>query len=176
MTTPGTAQWLREKAKTNQDLAEGLLRAANRIERLQNELGKQKTGVDPSYMPMTPRGPAQTRPAPGLPTFRVAVPEDLHDKVFDWIDGSERLGMGLLDGAILVLDSKPEEGGEPATLKVLHTSRADRLQGAVALMHPNKGVELTDCSLLYVDTDDGTVIELVAKEAKDVGKEDGQDA
>lgn len=181
MSIPGTAKWLREQAKALQgtEIAEGLLRAANRIERLQGELSLQKTGVDQSRRPlamtMTPRGPAKPAPPPGLPVFRVSIPDNnhgLHNAVFDWVNSSERLGMGLLNGAVLRVNNEPEENGAPTRLGWMHHVTTERVKGRVALMSPTKGVWLTDCSLLYVDTDDGTTIELVAKEVKQIGKDD----
>jgi len=189
MTTPGTAQWLRETAKEHEDLAEGLLRAANRIERLQNELGKQKTGVDPSYQPpvitRTSRGIARPASTLSLPTFNITLPEgesasdkEAYDRVFDWINGSERLGMGLLDPCDLYVVGEPNvKGGTWAfdSVCTLSKNKFDkgfvRLCGVklagplVTLVEATNTIELVDCALLDVD---GVTIQLVAKEAKDV--------
>ena len=207
MTTPGTAEWLRAKAAeyAGEDLAEGLLRAANRIERLQTELGRQKTGIDPSYTPMP--GPRRLMPAfqrtsaqPVTPTYRIRVTagelasdKEARERVFDWIDGSENLGMGLLDPCnVFVLEAPDVKGGtwDLDFLCMVSTLQKDKhdkgfvrisgvsRKGPLGMLEKHlNSIDLTDCYVLDVETNkDETIIELAAKEAKDVEREDTDDS
>jgi len=207
MSTPGTADWLREKAAevSDQAFAEGLIRAANRIERLQTELGKQKTGVDQSYTPV----PAPRRLMPAFqrggtvistPVYRIRLTKgelasdtEARERVFDWIDGSERLGMGLLDPCnVFVLGEPDVKGGiwdldpccQVSTLqKEKHNVGFVRISGVsrkgpLGLLEKHlNDIDLTECYVLDVEnTRDETIIELAAKEAKDVRQEDTDDS
>ena len=195
MSTPGTAAWLRAMAKEHEGLAEGLIRAANRIERLQNELGMQKTGVDQANMP----APAPYRKAPSfprnmgvvkprLPIFRVRLPEgelasarEAHDRIFDWINGSEHLGMGLLNPAILCILGEPDvKGGtwdlDPTRMVATAIEGEGKgvkgfvrlcgtdCKGPFGILQKHTGcIDLTGCTILDVESGDETIIELVAQ-------------
>lgn len=100
MSTPGTPDWLREQADRFMretifpaDLAEGLKRAALRIERLQGELSKVKTGVDQTSKPIV------TQP---FTVTSVCLPENdaLYERVFEWVVDSG----DYLDPAIILVD------------------------------------------------------------------------
>jgi len=190
MSTPGTATWLRAQAQDHEDLAEGLMRAANRIDRLQAELAKQKTGVDQTHCPApVPRRPASYFPRPTdrpqLPIFRIRLPEgelasdrEAHERVFDWINGSEHLGMGLLDPCqVFVLGEPDAEGGTwdydtVIGISTLHTDAHDKgfvritgvsRKGPLGLLQKRLGsIDLTGCTILDVESDNETIIELVA--------------
>lgn len=201
---PGSAEWLRDAAglAAYQDFAEGLIRAANRIERLQNELTRQKTGVDPTHMPppsMVLRNQVQAQRQ--TPLYRIQLPEsefsfdrDVVDRFFEWISNSENLGMGLLDPCnIFVLGAPSTEGGlwvldttiGISTLqKDKHEKGFIRLSGVsrkgplgILEKHLND-VDLTGCYVIDVKKGRGreAIVELAAKEAKDVGQEVDDDS
>jgi len=197
MSTPGTPDWLREKAaEVSADFAEGLIRAANRIERLQNALGMQRTGVDPSYKPMPALSQmtqfqmtrAQTRPV----TWRIRLPKpelpsdkkDI-DRVFAWINGSENLGMGLLDPCEVFVLGEPDVNGGTwdfdevigisTLMKDKHPAGFVRISGtsrkAVFLAKPLGSIDLTGCYVLDVESggpESRTMIELAAQSAEPV--------
>lgn len=148
MSTPGTAAWLREMSEkaAYQDFREGLMRAAHRIERLQNQLGMQRTGVDQSVVAQAPpvrRVVNSHLPAfqpsvetPAGPVFRIRLPKGdvnsdrkTRDSVFEWIAESENLGLGLLDPCAVHLNGRPDvEGGtwDLDTTLGISTFRKDR--------------------------------------------------
>lgn len=197
MSTPGTAAWLREQAKEyakldeDEDLAEGLIRAANRIDRLQAELAKQKTGVDQTNMPApVPHRPAPSFPRPmdrpQVPIFRIRLPEgelasdrEAHERVFEWINDSEHLGMGLLDPCqVFILGEPDAEGGtwDYDTVIGISTLRKENhdkgfvritgmsRKGPLGLLQKRLGsIDLTGCTILDVESDNETIIELVAQ-------------
>jgi len=197
--TPGTAAWLRAMADEHEDLAEGLIRAAHRIERLQNELGKQKTGVDPSYQPLPmPHGlfpQALNSPTRNFPVYRIRLPEgelaserEAHDSFFDWINASENLGMGLLNPCMIHVLDNPDVKGGTWDLDVLIgcTSLIENEEqpkgfvricgisrtGPLNILEKHLGcIDLKECFVIDVETGDETIIELVAKEAVDVGQD-----
>jgi hypothetical protein len=206
MSIPGTADWLREKAaEVSDDFAEGLIRAANRIERLQSELKKTKTGVDQSRTPMpamSPRGQylqAHGKPHQNFPIYRISLPEpefasdrDAQDRFFEWINGSENLGMGLLDPCnIFVLGEPNTEGGLwpldttigiSTLMKDRHEAGFIRLSGVsrkgplgILEKHLND-VDLTGCYVIDVEKSRGeTIVEIAATAAKDVKEEADDD-
>lgn len=99
MSTPGTPEWLREQADrflkdatVSDNLAEGLKRAANRIERLQGEMSKVRTGVDQTKTVVTPTDTV----------ISVYLPESdtLYTRVFEWVVDSGN----YLDPAIVLVD------------------------------------------------------------------------
>jgi hypothetical protein len=101
VSTPGTPEWLREQADrflkdatVSNDLAEGLKRAANRIERLQGQMSKVKTGVDQTARP--------TRVTPTDTVISVYLPESdtLYTEVFEWVVDSGN----YLDPAVITVD------------------------------------------------------------------------
>lgn len=189
MSTPGTAAWLRTMAQEHEGLAEGLMRAAHRIERLQAELAKQKTGVDPTHMPASPPyrpAPSFPRPTdrPQVPIYRVRLPETEfssdqreYERVFDWINGSEHLGMGLLDPCqVFVLGEPDAEGGtwDIDTVIGVSTLMPDKQhdKGFVRITGISRkgllskrldSIDLTGCTILDVESDNETIIELVAQ-------------
>lgn len=206
MSTPGTAAWLRAMAKEHEDLAEGLVRAANRIDRLQAELAKQKTGVDPRHMPAAPpRRPAPSFPPPvtrpQVPIFRVRMPESEfptdqreYDRLFEWINGSENLGMGLLDPCqVFVLGEPDVKGGtwDLDTVIGVSTLHPDEKHGKgfvritgisrKGLLAKRLGsIDLRGCTILDVEsgdeTLDETIVEMVATIIEPVGGAEGDNA
>jgi hypothetical protein len=198
--TPGTAEWLRYVATGMEDIPksdlmrEGLTRAANRIERLQAELAKQKTGVDPTHCPApAPRRPAPLFPRPverpQVPIYRVRMPASEfptdhreYDRLFDWINGSENLGLGLLDPCeVFVLGEPDVEGGTwdldtvigVSTLrKESHARGFVRISGTSrkGLLSKRLGsIDMEGCMVLDVKASgDETIIEFVATSAKEV--------
>lgn len=202
--TPGTADWLRYVAKGMEEvpksdlMREGLIRAANRIERLQNALGMQKTGVDPSYKPMpalsqmTQFQMTRTRPRPVTWRIRLPKPELPSDKrdidrVFAWINGSENLGMGLLDPCEVFVLGEPDVNGGTwdfdevigisTLMKDKHPAGFVRISGTSRkgplnlLAKPLGSIDLTGCYVLDVESggpESRTMIELAAQSAEPV--------
>jgi len=175
MSAPGTAAWLRAMAKEHEDLSEGLARAANRIDRLTAELARAKTGVDPRFQPLPSMVPgsapsfhADPNVAPGSPKYRVKLPEngDLRDQVAEWLEGSENLGLGLLDSKILCLDGEPGE----ADLLVEAIKPCQGDAGNVLLMGPTQMLRLSGCMVSAVtanSTGETEELELVAQNAEE---------
>ncbi len=186
--TPGTPEWLRAQAAALQqvagssDMAQGLIRAANRIVRLQGELSKHKTGVDQTRKPLSPSQIVAI--AEGSVLVKMVLPDsdEIHEAIFDWVNESESLGIGYLDAMTLL--TVWEAPGEPIHPEVFHNTAAvppkskTRLkalklkkliparagQPHVEVRTPNETVELEDCALAVVEEIEGvTVIELAAK-------------
>jgi len=186
-------------------LREGLLRAANRIERLQAELAKQKTGVDPTHCPPpAPRRPAPSFPRqverPQVPIYRVRMPASEfatdqrdYERFFDWINGSENLGMGLLDPCeVFVLGDPDVDGGTwdfdtvigvSTLMKDKHPKGFVRISGTsrkgpLNLLAKSLGsIDLKGCMVLDVEaSDDETIIEFVAQSAEPVKVEEDDEA
>ena len=154
MSTPGTPEWLREeadrllKAQVPQSgLPEGLVRAANRIERLQGELSKVKTGVDQTKTPrLVNKAKADTQ-------ISIHIPEDdaIHERLLAWIVES---GDGVLDPCVLTVEGD---------LKVENGENSERLTL----------VDLEDMPLPYgrvrVRTQAGLALDLLQAKAMAVG-------
>ena len=119
MSTPGTPEWLREQADrflkdatVSDDLAEGLKRAANRIERLQGQMSKVRTGVDQTVVP--------TKITPTDTVISIYLPESdtLYTQVFEWVVDSGN----YLDPAIILVDG-------PVLVPRVNNSKRRRLVG-----------------------------------------------
>lgn len=188
MTTPGTPEWLKATAEAlkketgSGELAEGLIRAAHRIVRLQGELSKLKTGVDQTHKPAPPpRFPTARqltvmaqRELHGNEHVKIALPDsEVHEAVFDWVNDSEFLGTGVLDACTLVLapeDPQTFRGDEPLPPPGHGAPRLQKLlparlrQAGVWLQSEEQCIELEDCRLLDAEERDGvTILEFVAK-------------
>lgn len=118
MSTPGTPEWLREQAdrilkeqafpSSLSTHVEGMIRAANRIERLQGELSKVKTGVDQTKTPvLVNKVRADTQ-------FSIHLPEDdaLHERLLGWfVESGEYLDPCVLtvEGSLKIEDGENAE-------------------------------------------------------------------
>lgn len=155
MKTPGSVEWLAELAQTATDatIAQGLLRAAHRIRRLQREIAKLKTGVDPSNC----LAPTLRKEKPRSYKYRLEVSEWLHDEIFTWINDSDYLGMGRLNSCTLVVTIDPPSQGGSKALPVKGISSVCDLASAVKIIGPTKTILLRDCYLFNVSEQDEIV-------------------
>lgn len=158
--TPGTPEWLRLIARepNYKAIAEGLIRAANRIDRLASAyrnlpidslntiasaMNKAQQGVLTTPTAGVPVR-AQGKPAPVSFTFRIATLDTDMDNLPEWVNGSANMGIGYLDPAKIVLESDPDkEGSVEVNYKYKDMALLlDKDSGTVVLRGPTKTVVL----------------------------------
>lgn len=156
--TPGTPEWLRVLATRSEykAISEGLIRAANRIERLANSYKAVRSGQDNVWRQtelarhttqiQTMAGPpAYVKKQPALPVFRIDFPESMTGDLSDWVNGSANMGIGFLDPAKLTLENDPDKNGceetEAYRLKDFELL-LDKESGQVTLEGPAQNLEV----------------------------------
>jgi len=173
VTTPGTAEWLREMAETQKvGFAEGLIRAANRIERLEGELSKQKTGVDQTHRPpILPRIRRAQSPQSLPGEFYVRLPDgddEVYDRVFEWLTAFSNSEDDDLDPCCLFVGEDPCGEKTPGVLQLIDIEVGQGMNGEVAILGPKKMVVLVGCVFQSEVQDDNHItIKLTAKEVRD---------
>jgi len=154
---PGTPEWLLALATRPEykAISEGLIRAANRIDRLADSYKAARSGQDNVWRQMelarhtTPSMCVKKKP--NHPVFRIDFAESWTGDLSDWVNGSANMGIGYLDPAKLTLKSGPGKNGceetEAYRLKDFELL-LDKERGEVTLEGPAQTLEVKEAIAL----------------------------